>query len=319
MNKKSLNLFSKAVLIFLTVAIIVLLPLLLPNFPENHTYAAGTFSSQLSVDTSKWIFDISGSLEKITQTPDGWLCTAGGNVASTHYARIRYKLPEQAGIAPTTFYQKAIVVLPPDFYTKQVAYFRIMSTDNYPTTLNGHPVGSSNGSTDFRTGVYFFSDHFIRLRSEHEGYSAVQWYEGQLPVGQHTLELFGDVANVAPWWFKIDGITVASGIDRLSPNSVPPAERVVTRLVAGIDGAAGYNTSSLSLLVKDVVIADHDISQQIPLVGDVNGDGHVDIIDIGIAIDNYGKNPITNPKADVNHDGVVDIIDIGLIIDNYGK
>ena len=55
------------------------------------------------------------------------------------------------------------------------------------------------------------------------------------------------------------------------------------------------------------------------LTGDVNGDGKVDIVDIGIIIDNYAKTPLPNPKADVNHDGVVDIVDIGLTIDNYGK
>ncbi len=53
--------------------------------------------------------------------------------------------------------------------------------------------------------------------------------------------------------------------------------------------------------------------------GDVNGDGKVDIIDIGIIIDNYARSPIPNPKADINKDGKVDIIDIGILIDNYGK
>jgi hypothetical protein len=53
--------------------------------------------------------------------------------------------------------------------------------------------------------------------------------------------------------------------------------------------------------------------------GDVNGDGKVDIVDIGIVIDNYAKYPITNPKADVNGDGKVDIIDTGITIDNYTK
>ena len=55
------------------------------------------------------------------------------------------------------------------------------------------------------------------------------------------------------------------------------------------------------------------------LVGDVNGDGKVDIVDIGVIIDNYGKTPVVNKAADINNDGVVDIIDIGLTIDNYGK
>lgn len=53
-------------------------------------------------------------------------------------------------------------------------------------------------------------------------------------------------------------------------------------------------------------------------VGDINEDGKVDIVDIGIAIDNYALTPIPNPKADINHDGKVDIVDIGLLIDNYG-
>ncbi len=55
------------------------------------------------------------------------------------------------------------------------------------------------------------------------------------------------------------------------------------------------------------------------LTGDVNGDGKVDIIDIGIIIDNYSRVPVTNQNADVNSDGSVNIIDIGIVIDNYGK
>ncbi len=55
------------------------------------------------------------------------------------------------------------------------------------------------------------------------------------------------------------------------------------------------------------------------LLGDVDGNGKVDIIDIGIVIDNYAKSPIPNIRADVNSDGRIDIIDIGLVIDNYGK
>ncbi len=53
--------------------------------------------------------------------------------------------------------------------------------------------------------------------------------------------------------------------------------------------------------------------------GDINGDGRVDIVDIGIIIDNYNKIPITNPKCDLNKDGKVDIVDIGIIVDNYNK
>jgi hypothetical protein len=53
--------------------------------------------------------------------------------------------------------------------------------------------------------------------------------------------------------------------------------------------------------------------------GDINGDNKVNIVDIGIVIDNYGKNPIPNPKTDLNKDGKIDIVDIGIIVDNYNK
>lgn len=51
--------------------------------------------------------------------------------------------------------------------------------------------------------------------------------------------------------------------------------------------------------------------------GDVNEDGRVNIIDIGIVVDNYRISPIPNPRADINNDGIVNIVDIGIIVDNY--
>ena len=53
--------------------------------------------------------------------------------------------------------------------------------------------------------------------------------------------------------------------------------------------------------------------------GDVNNDGVVNIIDIGILIDSYGLIPPLDPRADLNKDGIVNIIDIGIVIDNYGS
>jgi hypothetical protein len=57
--------------------------------------------------------------------------------------------------------------------------------------------------------------------------------------------------------------------------------------------------------------------QASPMPGDVNGDGHVNIVDIGIIIDNYRTSPPNDPRADLNHDGIVNIVDIGIVIDHY--
>lgn len=50
---------------------------------------------------------------------------------------------------------------------------------------------------------------------------------------------------------------------------------------------------------------------------DVNQDGHVNIVDIGLIIDNYSKSPSNDPRTDVNGDCMVGIVDIGLLLDHY--
>ncbi len=212
-------------------------------------------------DSTGLIFEKSGTVEKITTTADGWMMQAGGDVASTHYARIKYKLPEAAGVVFTNFYAKAVIVLPADFYNQQKAGFRILNTDNYPTTLNGASVGAANAN-ELRVSVYMNSDQKIRVLVDHETGVKQTLYTAPaiLPTGEHTFELAGDVANVAPWYFKIDGIVVASGTQRLSTDDMASTERVITRIVAGIDGAADQDANAMTLLVKSLEIANYDRS-----------------------------------------------------------
>jgi len=58
------------------------------------------------------------------------------------------------------------------------------------------------------------------------------------------------------------------------------------------------------------------------LLGDLNGDGKVDIKDIAIAaiaFGSYPSHPRWNPIADINQDGKVDIKDLASIATNFGK
>lgn len=58
------------------------------------------------------------------------------------------------------------------------------------------------------------------------------------------------------------------------------------------------------------------------LIGDINGDGKVDIQDLVLVIRHYGsypEHPDWNPDADVNGDGLVDIQDLVLVIKHYGE
>ena len=203
--------------------------------------------------------ETSGTAEKVTPMADGWLTQAGGVDASTHYARLKYKLPENDGVALTYFYTRAVVNFPPDFYSQHKAGFRILSTDNYPTTLNGAPIGAVNAN-ELRVSVYMNSDQKLRILVNHETVSVTTLYTAPsiLPTGDHTFELAGDLANSAPWYFKVDGVVVASGVARLSPDTTTVPERVATRIVAGIDGAASQDLNPMSLTVKSLEFANYD-------------------------------------------------------------
>jgi hypothetical protein len=58
------------------------------------------------------------------------------------------------------------------------------------------------------------------------------------------------------------------------------------------------------------------------LPGDINGDNRVDITDLGLLADSFGKSGGQagfNPKADLNCDNKVNITDLGLLADSFGK
>jgi hypothetical protein len=52
------------------------------------------------------------------------------------------------------------------------------------------------------------------------------------------------------------------------------------------------------------------------LVGDINGDGKVDITDLSIMLTDWGTN---NASADLNHDGTVNVFDLSLLLDHWGQ
>lgn len=56
---------------------------------------------------------------------------------------------------------------------------------------------------------------------------------------------------------------------------------------------------------------------EIKLVGDINEDKNINVIDLGIMIDNFGSNPASDVRADLNKDGRIDQNDLGILIQNY--
>jgi len=212
-------------------------------------------------DSAGWDTETSGSMEKVTATLNDWVCEAGGYMATTHYARLKYKIPEKAGMVLTTFYMKLVVFLPKNFYSRQDTGFRLMNTDNYTTMLDGSPVGA-NDKNESRTSVYINSNHSLRVMVDHESMSKKTLYisQARLPVGEHTIELFGSLNEVAPWYLRVDGVVVASGMEMLSTDDTTPNERVATRFVVGIDGAANQDANLMRVRIKSFEVANYDMA-----------------------------------------------------------
>ncbi len=50
---------------------------------------------------------------------------------------------------------------------------------------------------------------------------------------------------------------------------------------------------------------------------DVDQNGVINVVDIGLVVDQYGKTNFTNPRVDIDRNGTVNVIDIGIIVDHY--
>lgn len=50
---------------------------------------------------------------------------------------------------------------------------------------------------------------------------------------------------------------------------------------------------------------------------DVDQNGQIDVVDIGLVVDQYDKTAFANPRVDIDRNGVINILDIGIIVDHY--
>jgi len=72
-----------------------------------------------------------------------------------------------------------------------------------------------------------------------------------------------------------------------------------------------------SLLALDV-----QLTRAEALIGDLNGDGKVDIKDLAILAKAFGSspgNPRWNAACDLNGDGKVDLLDAAILMKNFGQ
>jgi len=161
-----------------------------------------------------------------------------------------------------------------------------------------------------------------------------------------VVDVMADKTNVYPGELVNITVTVEnrgnlteSFIVMLTYNSKSIANLTITDLLPGAQLTTNHiwNTTEFSPCYNEHIVAyavpvpyetnldDNTFTDgliNITLIGDVNGDGTVDIYDITLAATSFASNvgdPEYNERADINHDGTVDIFDLIIIGLNFGQ
>ena len=120
------------------------------------------------------------------------------------------------------------------------------------------------------------------------------------------------LANDGPGWIYA-AIAARDGRCRASRCGlwVPPGE---TRSFE-IWPAPGLDLPSTGITYVDAV----DVTpQDRAFLGDINGDGYVDVVDLLYLVDDFGKVTTAGGPADFNADGAVDVEDLLDLANNFG-
>jgi hypothetical protein len=119
-------------------------------------------------------------------------------------------------------------------------------------------------------------------------------------VGVTKVEFYvdGTLKNTdtsAPFSFNLDTTTLTNAAHSFSAKAYDAANNVGT-------------SATVNATVANTAFIPEDINQ----------DGHVNILDVSLLINNYGKSGTGLGRTDINGDGTVNILDVSLLIAKYG-
>jgi hypothetical protein len=153
-------------------------------------------------------------------------------------------------------------------------------------------------------------------------------YAGQNFTVDVTVQNKGDA---------IENVTVAAYFNASSneilgqeelENMLPGENRTITLTINTKNVTAGhhYTLTAVAMITElDYDPSDNGLAGPtitIRFLGDINGDGKVDMKDIGVLSRLFGVevgDADWNPDADLNYDGKINLIDVALAAKNFGK
>jgi hypothetical protein len=177
-----------------------------------------------------------------------------------------------------------------------------------------------------QAGVFVGQDSANLTRGGHITFSnAAEWFSGNTQTGTDIDgHFFGFGLNVAngmtvtisrtsgTWQYIINGVswapnTAANGTGSPAP---PTFLNSLSDLTVGVFGINVNNTDAVTYKIDSFNVV-------VPIPGDANGDGHVDLSDFNLISDNLFKNVTAGTNGDLTLDGVVNYADFRQWKSNY--
>jgi len=150
-------------------------------------------------------------------------------------------------------------------------------------------------------------------------------YQGWIVKINVTVKNKGDLTETfdVKAYYDSNLIGVLTAVDLLPGNETTLTFNFST---SGLAPCHNYTISAKAGSVPyEIDLSDNNLTDgsiKVKIMGDADGDGKVDMKDVGAVVDAFGSypgHPRWNPNADMNGSGFVDMKDVGLTVANFGK
>jgi hypothetical protein len=213
---------------------------------------------------------------------------------------------------------------PDDTLAANCRYYTSPWMDDYVTAALGHirDIGYSSQAL-----LDWFGDSLIK-RFSAPGYNPYRGAPYHIPV-QYT-DGTGNTVHYATW-ADINN----ANVDTVGPASFPAADystsynfTALAAMTFVVDLPTGRSTwawldSNLHAPPQNSYAVDPTWALlPPPLVGDINGDGHVDVVDLLYFVDAWASlrgDANYSADCDFNSDGAVDVVDLLMFVDTFGR
>ena len=192
--------------------------------------------------------------------------------------------------------------------------------DTQITDFEGHPI--THETTDG-----YFATIVVDIAIVDANVFPIEVYEGWLVYINVTLLNKGNLTET----FSVKTYYDNSPIGTLTVNNLAPGEERTVTFSWNTTAVTPYYAYNYTInvgvppLMYEMNQADNyftDGNIAVRLMGDINSDGTVEMLDFNLMTDAYGSypsHPRWNPKCDLNQDQMVELTDFLLLSENFGR